>query len=343
MKIGIAGAGLMGLLLAWRFCRVGFSVSLFDKDLSGQSSAAHAAAGMLSPYAEYEADDLVFNLGLASLSIWQQWLPEFLDSSWFSERGSIVMAHVDDKNQLHDFTARIQRKVTAPKMLYLDQLALLEYEPELNCQHSVFLPEEAVIDTRRFIQVLKQSLNHVDREEVAVLSLQPNRIVTQHKSYRFDWVFDCRGIGARENFSDLRAVRGELIHVVASDVHITRPVRLLHPRYRLYIVPRPQSVYVIGASEIEADDDSPMSVRTCLELLSAAYSVHKGFAEARIVEMTTALRPALHDNLPRIIHKNGMTAVNGLYRHGFLLAPVLVNEILLSRRNNQNHQTRKLT
>ena len=34
-------------------------------------------------------------------------------------------------------------------------------------------------------------------------------------------------------------------------------------------------------------------------------------------------RPAFPDNRPRIIAAKGYIYVNGLYRHGFLLAPVL--------------------
>jgi hypothetical protein len=57
----------------------------------------------------------------------------------------------------------------------------------------------------------------------------------------------------------------------------------VHPRYPLYIAPKPgHGVFVIGATEIESEDMSPASVRSTLELLSAAYAVHSGFAEARI-------------------------------------------------------------
>ena len=57
--------------------------------------------------------------------------------------------------------------------------------------------------------------------------------------------------------------------------------------------------------------------------MSAAYAVHPAFAEARIVEIGTGLRPAFPDNLPRIRIDGERISVNGLYRHGFLLAPAL--------------------
>jgi glycine oxidase len=52
--------------------------------------------------------------------------------------------------------------------------------------------------------------------------------------------------------------------------------------------------------------------------------VHPAFAEARIIEFGAGLRPAFPDNLPRVtIGRDGRIMVNGLYRHGFLIAPAL--------------------
>ena len=87
-------------------------------------------------------------------------------------------------------------------------------------------------------------------------------------------------------------------------------------------IPRGDGKFMLGATSIEAEDTG-VSVRSALELLGAAYAVHPAFAEARIVEFGSGLRPAYPDNLPRIAVHNQRIAVNGLYRHGFLLAPAL--------------------
>lgn len=148
-------------------------------------------------------------------------------------------------------------------------------------------------------------------------------------------VFDCRGLGASALFGNLRALRGELIWLHAPEVKLQRPIRLLHPRYSLYIVPRPNNIYLIGASEIEAADYSPISVRTTLELLTAAYYVHSGFAEARIVKTVTHCRPTLSNHLPLVNYAEGIMAINGLYRFGYLIAPALVDAILAFLNNNR--------
>ena len=134
-------------------------------------------------------------------------------------------------------------------------------------------------------------------------------------------VLDCRGLGAKGQWSALRGVRGEVVRIHAPDVTLQRPTRLVHPRYPIYIAPKEDHLFVIGATEIESDDRSPASVRSTLELLSAAYAVHPGFGEGRILELATQCRPTLPDNLPAIRQtRPGVLEINGLYRHGFMLS-----------------------
>ena len=154
-------------------------------------------------------------------------------------------------------------------------------------------------------------------------SLSAKRVIANDTTHDFDLVIDARGYGAKDDMPDLRAVRGEIIRIHAPDVHLNRPVRLLHPRYPIYVVPHDNGEYVIGATSIESEDDSPVSVRSALELLSAAFALHSSFGEARITEMSVGLRPAFPDNLPRIMAEDGLLRVNGLYRHGYLISPKL--------------------
>ncbi len=370
MKAGIAGAGLMGRLLAWRLAKMGWEITLFDKgDRAGCSSAAYAAAGMLSPLSEMENAELeVLRFGNYGLKRWPEWLSELKRSVYFQQMGSLVLAHPHDYSELIRFGQQLSRKLSvrsldggncslgaatlrgvtqefldfagAPSRLrirtadaFIEDVTkeqLRELEPELTFEHGYFLPQEGQIDGRSLLVALADELDShgVDWHFNSNVEKVGSHFIESDRRYTFDWVFDCRGGGAGDVFSDLRHVRGELIHLYAPEVHIHRPIRLLHPRYRIYIVPRPEQRYLLGASEIESNDVSPISVRTCLELLSAAYSVHAGFAEARIIETVTGTRPALNDNLPRTLFSQGFTAVNGLYRHGFLLAPALVDEVV---------------
>ena len=74
---------------------------------------------------------------------------------------------------------------------------------------------------------------------------------------------------------------------------------------------------------IESEDRGRVTARSLVELLNAAYALHPAFAEAEIVELGCDARPAFPDNLPRVRRQGERVLVNGLYRHGFLLAPAL--------------------
>jgi glycine oxidase len=74
MKIGIAGAGLLGRLLALQLGHAGHAVTVFDpaNDPEHRVAAGWTAAGMLSPMAELETANLaVFEQGVRSLALWQ--------------------------------------------------------------------------------------------------------------------------------------------------------------------------------------------------------------------------------------------------------------------------------
>jgi glycine oxidase len=139
-------------------------------------------------------------------------------------------------------------------------------------------------------------------------------------------IVDCRGWAARDLLTDLRGVRGEMLLVRTREVTLARPVRLLHPRIPLYIAPRAEGLFMIGATMIESAETGGVTARSAIELLSAAFALHPAFGEAEIVEMSADVRPAFADNAPRLVEHGGRLCLNGAYRHGYLLAPDLAVE-----------------
>jgi len=208
---------------------------------------------------------------------------------------------------------------------------IIQLEPALSkFQEAYYLPAEGQVDNQALMHALHKDLLAKKLKWLAntrVSSIRSHQIITENETLEFDMVFDCRGLGAN-TFDNLQAVRGELIWLHAPDVNLNRPVRLMHPRYHLYVAPRPDNIFIVGASEIYADDYSEISVKTTLELLTALYYLHPSFAEARILKTATHCRPALADHLPKIKCTQDCIAINGLYRHGYLIAPTIVDEIV---------------
>jgi len=329
MDIAIAGVGLVGRVLALNLLRDGHKLTLFDEDVAyGDASAGFTAAGMLALFAELEtAESAIFSHGKRSISLWPSLLEQVGIPDAYQLKGSIITAHPQDFSELDHFIKTLQAKVEeASEIQTLNQEEIKELEPDLE-QHTkaFYIPHEGQVDAQRFMKASSDYLlSHKD------VTWHQERKIDDVKALRdeYDWVFDARGLGANEDIENLRGVRGEVFWLEAPEVKITRPTRMLHPRYKIYIVPRPDNRYIIGATEIESEDKSPMSVRSSLELLSAVYTMHSGFAEARIIKCATNCRPTLKDNLPKIIQEEKLTRINGLYRHGYLLAPAVVEDAL---------------
>jgi len=336
MHIGIAGVGLVGRVLALNLLKEGHTLTLFDEDTAyGDKAAGMTAAGMLAVFAELEsAESVIFDHGSRSISLWPNLLEQIGILDAFQQKGSIITAHPQDYSELEHFISTLKSKVEeASEIELLDRSGIVALEPDLD-QHAkaFYIPHEGQVDAQRFMKSSSDYLlSHSGvtwHQQTKVQNVNNGSIVTKDNTQAFDWVFDARGLGANEQVENLRGVRGEVFWLEAPEVNITRPIRMLHPRYKIYIVPRPNNRYIIGATEIESEDKSPMSVRSSLELLSAVYSMHSGFAEARIVNMVTNCRPTLKDNLPAIEQKEKLTRINGLYRHGYLLAPAVVEQAL---------------
>lgn len=343
LQIGIAGAGLLGRLLAWRLSGLGHRVTVFDPasgPLDRGRAAGWTAAGMLSPWAELESSDArTAELGLRSLSLWAEAVAELRPPVYFRREGSLLLAHRSDlgsATRLLDLLKSRMPSDNAPRTLTAGELA--ELEPSVHGPtHAWLLAGEGQIHTVQAMAALAEGATRRGvrwRWGHAVQRLAPGRIDGEH----FDSVFDVRGVGARPDTNlvtddlgftpQVRGVRGEILWLHAPNVELRRPLRLLHPRSRVYLVPRPDDIIVVGASEIESEDRSPISVRTLLGLLSAAHSVIPELAEARVVHTETNLRPALPDNLPHVEQRPGLVRINGLFRHGWLIAPALVDDAL---------------
>lgn len=332
-KAAVVGAGIMGSLLSMRLHHEGWQVTLFEAE-SSFNNCSHAAAGLLAPMSELDkADKVISLLGTKSVDVlWPSILNQISEPIYFHQKGCLVVHHPHDKAEWRHFSSRIIKQLNTSCYQLLAQEELGNLEPELKqFDKAYYFPKEAQIDSQAFLLSLKKYLIQkgiIWRENTLVTSIYPGKIKAAKETFIFDFVFDCRGLGAKEFFPQLRGLRGELIWLHAPDVHLQRPIRLLHPRYNIYIAPRPDSHYLIGASELETEDISSISVRTTLELLTAAYYVHRGFAEARMLKTITHTRPTLAHHQPRIKFTQKLIAVNGLYRHGFLIAPALAEEVL---------------
>lgn len=320
-KIAILGFGLTGRLAALELYNEHHLDIYETGKISGEQSAGFVAAAMLAPLAESVLceKDLAL-MGLEAIAMWQHILERLDHPVFFQQAGSLVVAHQQDRGDLMSFRHRLKALNGIEPEIVDGHIA--DFEPELaeRFHQGIFLPCEGQLDNRAFYVASYQQV----KDKVRFFEKSAESVCTQG----YDYVIDCRGLGAKTALGELRGVRGEVVRLYAPEVTLHRPVRLMHPRYPIYVVPKPNHEFVIGATEIESQSNKPVTLRSAMELLSAAYTVHSGFAEAEISDMQAGLRPSLPDNRPLVETKGNHIVINGLYRHGYLLAPKVVDMAL---------------
>ena len=304
--IVIRGAGITGLWQALTLRRRGHDVILIERSTEPFEGSCSAVAGaMLAPYCEEEAScPLIRQLSLRSIDLWREVYPKLTCA------GSLVVTPPRDRRELDRFA----RLTQGHERLTADGLGALEPDLADRFSLALYYQAEAHLEPPAALSFL---LKEVQAAGVDV------HFGTEDVPKAYDRLIDCRGLDARDELDDLRGVRGERVIIRTQDVELKRPVRLLHPRFPIYVVPWSDHRFMVGATQIESEAMSGLSVRSALELLSTAYALHPAFGDAEIVNVDVGLRPAFSDNLPRIVVKGADIYVNGLYRHGFILAPAL--------------------
>lgn len=306
--VAIVGAGVVGLACAVELLDRGAAVEIYERGSRiGDEACSWYAGGMLAPWCEGEsAEEPVVRLGQEAAGWWERHTDEV------ARQGTLVVAPSRDRSELRRFGQRTSHCAE------VDGEAIARLEPDLGGRFSrgLFFGEEAHLDPRNVIVALAGKV-------LASGGVIHFNSTVEPANLDAEVVLDCRGLAARDALPELRGVKGEMLILKSDEIALTRPIRLLHPRIPLYIVPRADGHFMVGATMIESEARRRISARSMLELLGAAYALHPAFAEAEIVEIGTDARPAFPDNLPRLMRRGRVIHVNGLYRHGFLLSPAM--------------------
>lgn len=313
-KILIQGGGIAALVASWELIKKQkYILDIAAPSAAPVGSASWYAGGMLAPYCERESSEaLIQNAGVKAIEWWQENFPNLVNKT-----GTLVLATSRDQSELERFAAQTEHY----SYLNSQEIAILEPDLAGRFDTALFYKDEAYLNPRQILMHLKEQLANKGANFI-------NPFAQQIDESKYSYIISATGIDAKNDLTQLRGVRGEMLLLKCEDIKLSRSIRLLHPRIPLYIVPRPNGEFMIGATMIESDSSAPITARSMMELLSAAYALHPAFGNATILESSVGVRAAFPDNLPRIDASGKYISINGLYRHGYLISPYLAQQLV---------------
>lgn len=316
IEISVIGAGIMGIMSAYylQTSVPDSNITLYDPAGFPADNASYIAGGMIAPLSELDhMPETYLQAGYESINLWDNISQTLGNEFEFSAQGSLFISHDEDRHLLERFKSILPQNDDWQTIGSHDITTL---EPTLKTQtfkNGLYMKREAHLHPQKVMQTLLKQIQN--KKQIA--------IDIKKEAKKADLVIDCRGMNAQDQDKNIRGVKGEVLIVRNPEFTLSRPLRLMHPRYPLYIVPREDNIFLIGATIIETNNNKNVSLRSGMELMSALYSIHRSFGDAEIIEMKANARPSYPDNLPQIHKDKNIIRCNGLYRHGFLFSPVL--------------------
>jgi glycine oxidase len=329
----ILGTGILGRLLGLALHRRSWAVTLYDPSANEDAAAFGAQrSGVISPCSVLSDDSVTLaELGFYSGNQWPVWLKSLPAPVALYPGGSLTVAHPRDADELRRFHETVlDHAVTDDLVVELRGREIAREETELAGRFptALFFPGDQQLDRRQLMDALGKALADFAipwRRGESVLEVTPHTVTDSRGSTRYDWVIDTRDAASPHGISALKPLRAESMVLFAPDVHLTHPVRLMHPRQRMFIECLQPSLYRVG-SVITGHDRLPsISARSMLELLSAAHTVHAGFSGAHLRETHVDVSFAGDHDLPSILPRHGLLSIRGVGRHDVLIAPALVD------------------
>ncbi|QLE79482.1 FAD-dependent oxidoreductase [Francisella sp. Scap27] len=349
-KIAIIGSGVMGRVLALTFTKniPHLGIDLYDKaSLGAKDNCSYQAAGMLAPVSEVTSCGIhTYTLGADSVQLWEELLSIRGENlvqkhNIIDKFDTLFLAHKNDvnefdliKNRVSFFTKQHESIKERFRNISSDDLSSLE-SSLMNgtfMNKGLLITNEGVINVPSFFKFTSQYFSEESnirflKEEIT--KIENNKIYIDEYTCEYEYVYDCRGFPIEKSKdSRLYGTRGEALIVQHKDINLKHVIRLAHPRHPLYLIPRGNGVFYVGATSILSEDYSSISVQSVMELLSMLLVIDKRFSEARLIKTLTSVRSTSFDDKPLIIRNMGNTSINGLSRHGYLFAPKIANDLL---------------
>jgi len=347
----IIGGGVIGLAVARALALRGVrDVCLIERAGLG-TEASFAAAGMLLPQVEADAQNDFFTLACRSRDLYTSFANALRDETGIDVEldttGTLYLAlNEQDQQEIekrHDWQTRAGLPVE-----FLSARAARDLEPCISDSTvcALLFPQDIQVENRRLLSALANSANNlgvttVTETNVESLVIQGNRLTAVQTSRGLigcatvvvaagTWSSFIQHTSQRPNPS-IEPVRGQMVCLEAKP-QLTRHV-IYTPRG--YIVPRQDGRLLAGSTSEKVGFARCVTVGGIGSILKNAKEISPAISSLPIVDTWAGLRPRSPDGLP-VLGPCGeidrLFYATGHYRNGILLAPItgeLISEAIV--------------
>lgn len=338
MKVGIIGAGIIGLSIADELLRKGEDVTLFDPGLPG-GEASGAAAGMLAPQLEAKGAGPFLSLCVRSRELYPEWQARLAQESGLDPHyrrcGALKVAMTSQETLELDALVKWQRQVGLSARM-LPQLEARHREPSLNpdIRATAYFPDEAQVDSRRLVEALARVVERRGGRRIteAVEAIEESQgraeaVRTRSGRHAFDELVLCAGAwsgllsGATGlNERSVYPVRGQLAAFTVPSLPLTHLV----VGSAGYVVPKPGGRFIAGTTSEHVGYHKAVTPEGIGHIRKAATTLCPAFETLQPEETWSGLRPGSSDGAP-ILGPSPLKKLwlaTGHFRNGILLAPL---------------------
>lgn len=339
-EVLIIGAGVIGLSIARELYRRGVrGITIVDRGTAGKE-ASWAAAGMLAPNIEADADNDFHAFALQSLAMYPDFAAQLFEETAvdiaLDRTGTLFLAFNESEAEELDQTYRTQT-ARGVRVERFSAAKIRKIEPAISdmAVEGLYYPDDWQVDNRKLIVALRRfadlhKIRVVENAEAVRLLTSNGYVIgaeTTMGALRSRVTVIATGawtslikIGDEKIPVQVKPIRGQMI------CFNTDYRRLRHVVYCLrgYLVPRADGRLLVGATVEDVGFENALTEEGLASLVTAAVEVLPELSSLPVAEHWSGLRPFALDGFPRIGeipgYRNAFVAT-AHYRNGILLAP----------------------